>query len=207
MKLSSWRAKLLTWLNSQLVVDSYSATDPEMGKTNAFLPPLEEVSYQLRGQGEVVGTATQQFQIAKRVPRDTKYRQIPIAVYEGLHSSLSILLVHNFAAIADLEDLEFLEVSNPIGISEIGEGTGEWLVSFLWKLKIRWLAELEDGDIVTPFNFTKLNLNLWRDRLDDDLVSDGRDVDKSVLDFTLSATPLSEPDVLTSGGRMVVLDI
>lgn len=183
MKLSTWRTTFLSWLQAQVVVDSWSVTDPEMGNTNAFLPPLEDTTYTLRDT-QVIGEATQRFQIAKRVPRTTKYRDIALNTYEGLHSTLSIRLVHDYRDIADLEDLTFIETPNPIGLAEVGEDTGEWLISFLWVVKITWIAEPEVGSVVKPFNFNRLNLNLYRDRLDDDLVVDGRDLDKSVLDFT-----------------------
>lgn len=205
MRLSQWRTNLLKWLNEQIRIDSYSATDPELNQTNAFLPRLEDVSYEVRDTNTVVGKGTQRFQIAKRVGRNTKYRQLPIAFYEGLHSTLSIRFVRNYADIADLQALEFVEISDPVNVVEVGEDTGEWLIFFNWAVQIEWLAEPEEDSEDPPFRLTGINLTLWRDHLEDDL-RDGRDPNLSVMDFTTSLVLPEEPPVLTITDQFLTVD-
>lgn len=188
MKLSTWRPSLLGWLQNRVTVDSWSLTRPEgVGETNAFLPPLRDVHYNLDSPTQVTGKATQEFYIVKRLSRKLLYASLPLAHLEGLHASLSIRLVHDYSAIADIRNLEFAQVEHPVSVTETGEEQGSWLIELAWAFEIAWDAEPEDGAVVQPFTLNRLNLNLWRDHLDDDTSNGASDPIKRRLDFTFTA--------------------
>lgn len=184
MRLSQWRSALLRWLQDQITVDSWSLTRPEkLGDSNGFLPPLQNVKYELEDFRTVKGHAVQEFYIFKRFPRELAYSDLPLAALEGLHSTLSIRLVHDYKDIADIYRLEFVPVEKPVSIVETGEDRGTWIIELTWSFDITWYAEPETGAVVEPFNISQLNVNLWRDGYADDTADGVSDPALRVLDY------------------------
>lgn len=187
MKLSLWRPSLLRWLQDRITVDSWSLTRPEkIGDSNGFLPPLQNVKYELEDYRTVKGKAIQEFYIVKRFPRELAYSDLPLAALEGLHSTLAIRLVHDYKAIADIDQLEFVAVETPVSIVETGEDRGTWIIEVSWSVEITWDAEPEDGAVVQPYDLKQLNINLWRDSLSDDTTDLVSDPGLRVLDYRTS---------------------
>lgn len=187
MKLSQWRLSILRWLQDQITVDSWSLTRPEkIGDSNGFLPPLQNVKYELEDFRTVKGHAVQEFYIVKRFSRELAYSDLPLAALEGLHSTLAIRLVHDYKAIADIDLLEFVAVEKPVSIVETGEDRGTWIIEITWAFEITWDAEPEAGAVVEPFNISRLNVNLWRDGYSDDTTDGVSDPSLRVLDYRTS---------------------
>lgn len=185
MKLSTWRPSLYAWLQDQILVDGWTLTNPEIGKTHGFLPPLQDVSYKLENYDRVIGKGIQHISIVKRASKDTTYKDLPIDVLEGYHSTLSIRLVHDYADIAELQSLEFQQVDSPINVLEPSGDNPYWVIELMWSFEITWDATPEGDDLNQPFTLNQLNIRLWRDRLDD--LKDGKSApNKRVLDFTFS---------------------
>lgn len=187
MKLSLWRPSLLRWLQDRITVDSWSLTRPEkIGDSNGFLPPLQNVKYELEDYRTVKGKAIQEFYIVKRFPRELAYSDLPLATLEGLHSTLAIRLVHDYKAIADIDLLEFVAGEKPVSIVETGEDRGTWIIEVTWSFEITWDAEPEDGAVVQPYDMKQLNIKLWRDSLKDDTTDLVSDPALRVLDYRTS---------------------
>ena len=168
MNINLWRKGIHKWLDSYLLVDSWELRNPtSYEKVNAFIPPLQAISFQ-NNQIEQV-SATQDFYLTIRYRGEYTYDSLPIGKYEQLYTDIVRRLQLNYKSIADLLDLQVLTVDNPIQVSEYGDdSTGDWLVVLVFKMGIVWLPEptLLPGDLpVVLLQPVKLDVGLFTEHL------------------------------------------
>lgn len=182
MKLSTWHPSLVTWLGQQLPVDSWLLQQPkEIGRVSGFVPPLRNLKYWAADHQSVNASGVQDFYLMFRYSKDLQYAELPMHTLEGIYQTLSIRLVHDFKAIADLLELEWVPQDDPIKLKETGavgsNRAADWLVELGWSVELTWEADPETGATQEPFNLSSLDVNLWR--------SDLSDFQIKTLDYTL----------------------
>lgn len=193
MKLSTWRPGLTSWLTSNLVVDSLELKVPlAPGLTTGFISPLRDVSY-INSGGQLYGNGTQQIFWLTRYPSTLKYYQLPLALLEGIHSSISIQL-YNYLGTQELTEYELLTIKEPCKVIETGDGLGEWLVELNWSYQLSWLAEVElTYSTEVPIELRLANIGIYRGSLDGN---------SKVLDNQLAI----DPERLTDGTSVLTDD-
>lgn len=184
MKLSTWRPRLLLWLNKNITISSWVLDRPDtVLQTMGFLPPLRDTEYVLGENKEVYLDATQDFMVLKRFGSENGYKDLPVNQMEGLVATLAYRFLLDRASIdVDVLNLEAVQVSQPIKVEEVGEGDGEWILELTWSLKVRLLVDPETP-IVPDWNITSIRLNVWKDAFEDDLTDGISDPTLRVLDW------------------------
>lgn len=196
-----WRTGLIKWLEEFLVVDAYSDSEPELNKTNGFIPPLTNITFKRESDNLIRATATQEVQIMHHLPA-SKYRDLPLALYESRYSTLSYHALLLASEIAPVISLEALTVDTPIQVSHYGKSE-DWLILYTWRYEVSWYVD-PLVPLAEDYNITRVTLNLYNDRYEDDL-KDGRDPSLSVLDFTQDMTTVSDPIVVADNGLVLGL--
>ena len=164
MRLSLYRPNLALWVGKHIHIDSYELRTPTVDtEVIGFIPPLQQVSYS-GSSGQIRGYAHQSLFVSYLYLNTTLYNNLPIATLEGVHSTLSQLLLTQWHDIADLIELELMLVDTPITIRESGDSMGNWIVDLQWVFAITWLAEPEYV-IDKPFTLTSLNTRLFDHKL------------------------------------------
>lgn len=162
MNTSLWRQGLKAWLTSKMVVDTWELRNPIVyGTTNAFLPPLMNVSYLDGDVGEA--NAVQDIYLTSKYNGDIKYDQLPIGQLEQTYITLQRKLVLEYASIAPLTQLEVITVPDCIQVIEDGQELADWLVTLVLSCKISWIPSVtllpgEVPVVVTPLTRVKTGL-------------------------------------------------
>lgn len=138
MNIGLWRQGLKSWLNAKILVDTWELRNPIVyGTTNAFLPPLMNVSYLDGDVGEA--NALQDIYLTSKYNGDTKYDLLPIGQLEQTYITLQRKLVLEYASIAPLTRLEVITVPDCIQVIEDGRELADWLVTLVLSCKISWI--------------------------------------------------------------------
>ncbi|MBW4558458.1 MAG: hypothetical protein KME59_21535 [Trichormus sp. ATA11-4-KO1] len=170
MRLSTWRQSIVDWVAQKVQIDTYELRNPEVvGETAGFFPPLRNIKHYDGGEeseGQPTAQATQEIYITTRYPRDTPYAELPLATTEGVYSSLCQGLLKDAQGIADLIDLWINPSDQPIQVSEVGDDYGDWLVTMVIYVVIKWLPEPEPGFGFSGYTINKIAFNLYRAKLD-----------------------------------------
>lgn len=199
MKLSTWRTNVREWFSSSVHVDSWELSTPIVpGTTVGYIEPLRDIVYDYRGQLE--GRASQHIYLLCRYPANLKYHQLPLNELEGLHSTVSQLLLQDWLAF-DIEDLEYSMLDQPIKVMETGDNLGEWVIELHWLARFTWTPELETTNNDLGIGLYRVNFNLYREALDNSGI---------VLDTELDvlSTPLTNnTDTLTSNTDVLTNDL
>lgn len=186
MRLSTWRPAFRAFVDARVNISSWLLDRPDTyGDATGFLPPLREVDYQVRDNGEVDLTATQDFIISQRHPSDLSYKDLPIEALEGYYNTLAIAFVATYQSIhEDLYNLTFKQVEQPIAISEISEDNNDWVIDLKWSVRIEATVEPEIGTTIKPFDLKGITARVWRDNVLDDLGDGVSDITLRRIDFT-----------------------
>lgn len=151
MNIGLWRQGLKVWLNSKMLVDTWELRNPIVyGTTNAFLPPLMNVSYIDGDIGEA--NAVQDIYLTSKYNGDIKYDLLPIGQLEQTYITLQRKLTLEYQSIAPLTRIEVITVPDCIQVIEDGQELADWLVTLILSCKISWVVSptLLPGDISTP---------------------------------------------------------
>ncbi len=185
MKLSAWRTAFKSFVDERVTIDSWLLEKPDTYDIAVgFLPPLRDMDFTRRDSGEVKLRATQDFIISQRHP-SVSYNELPVDIIEGYYSTLAIAFVATYQDIdADLYELSFNQVEQPISITEISEDNNDWIVDIKWSLRIEVNVEPEIGAIIQPFDLRQITAHIWRDNLEDGLSDGVSDTALRRLDFT-----------------------
>jgi hypothetical protein len=176
MRLSTFRPSLIAWLNRKLIIHSWELKAPEeVGKTNAFLPPLRSMEHYESESGRSA-KGTQEIYLTTRYSRDVKYADLPLNFTEGVYSTICQLLLSDYQSIADLVDLNINMSDQAIQVTEQGDKYGDWIITMVIYARIVWVPERErppaggggigvNPDPVLP-NIIQIDTGIFREHLD-----------------------------------------
>lgn len=167
MNIGLWRQGLRAWLNTNMLVDTWELRNPiAYGKTNAFLPPLMNVSFLDGDVGEA--NAVQDIYLTSKYNGDIKYDLLPIGQLEQTYITLQRKLALEYTSIAPLTQLDIITVPDSIQVVEDGQELADWLVTLVLSCKISWIPSptLLPGETVTVLpNLTTVKTGLFTSKL------------------------------------------
>lgn len=166
MNIGLWRQGLKAWLNSKMLIDTWELRNPiTYNTTNAFLPPLMNISYLDGDIGEANGV--QDIYLTSKYNGDTKYDQLPIGQLEQTYITLQRKLSTEYTSIAPLTQLDIITVPDSIQVIEDGQELADWLVTLVISCKISWVVSptLLPGELPPTVNNLTLNTGLFTSKL------------------------------------------
>lgn len=168
MNIGLWRQGLKAWLNSKMLIDTWELRNPIVyDTTNAFLPPLMNISYLDGDIGEANGV--QDIYLTSKYNGDTQYDRLPIGQLEQTYITLQRKLSTEYTSIAPLTQLDIITVPDSIQVIEDGQELADWLVTLVISCKISWVVSptLLPGELPPPTvdNLT-LNTGLFTSKLE-----------------------------------------
>jgi hypothetical protein len=171
MQIDQWRTGLQQWLSTFLVVDSWDLKNPtEYQKTNGFIPPLQNISFNKDDIGSA--TANQDFYLTTRYSGEIKYNSLPLGKLEQLYTSICRRLTLTYANIAPLTDLRLLTVGDGIQIQEYGDGLADWLITMVFSVDLTWIhtPTALPGDILNtqPLELKRIDIGLFTELMTSD---------------------------------------
>lgn len=190
MRLSQWRPSFLAYLNQYVDFSGgFGLSVPEAyGVFVGHVPPLFRVSYSTHPPDSAIGYGEQWWFLLARYPYSTAYKDLPIALLEGLHCSLTLRFLWSWGRILDatarpdwnhqqplLNSLELLTPEYPVQVKEDSYENRDWLVQLTWKARLMWNAEPENP--IPSVLLTNLDLDVYRSTL--------RDITDATLDMHL----------------------
>lgn len=163
MNIGLWRQGLKTWLNVNMLVDTWELRNPIVYNTiNAFLPPLMNISYLDGDVGEANGV--QDIYLTSKYDGVLKYDSLPIGQLEQTYITLQRKLALEYTSIAPLTQLDIITVPDSIQVMEDGQDYADWLVTIVLSMRISWvptptLLPGETPKVYTPV--TQVNTGLF----------------------------------------------
>lgn len=184
MKTSLWRPGLKAFLTKYLSVSTWELDYPlQAGETVGVLPPITDVNIYRNGSS-VMQSATQVIELISRIDGTLRYDNLPLSLYEGIHTTVAYRLLMEFSDIADIFQLQ-LHANDPIAISERDDARGDWFIRVQWSMSVQWVVELETGTPGLPYDFTQILVGLKR-ALQPTVPEDVVDPARNILDTILT---------------------
>ena len=205
MQSSLWRPAFTQYIQGFIAISEWSLDDPMrqlvfdsanpwafQGNTVAFLPPLVDSDISFDNPREPIQRATQELFVLTRFDRRLKYHEIPLNKLEGIWSTLSTLVTVNFNRILTVEQqsdrgilgMQVAARQYPVSVQPIGEKDSDWIATLSWAWHVRWVVDLEAGQITEPYQIKSVRGNVYRSNL--------LDFQDKILDFSGLLAPLSQ---------------